>query len=345
MIFSKRTKFSVGLASAVICSLLMTGGCAPPGGKKVKLEAELEKQAPKAAAAEPVRLALKFTPGDSTTYKITTQAEKNVKWEGSSLSKANFKDGSTGNRVEMTFTQQIQSVDDKGNAIAKITIEGLKYLYMIKDNPVLDFDSFREKDRNNPLAKLIGQSYTIEIAPAGKVIKVVDVKQAQAAVKGNRTALELLSFDAIKKRHETLALPDSDKNQLRTGDNWSSIKSFSFGLMGPKSYEKIYTLKEIKNLDNQQIAVVEMNAIPTSEMAEQLYKEQATSDLIKMFDNTETYTGLLKLNLTAGKVEKWFEELRSEWVIIDPSAKQQDDSEPAALKMGVTRISSLEKID
>ena len=331
MIFSKRTKFSVGLASIVICLLFLTSGCTTPLTK------------------ETATLALKFTPQDSTTYKITTQAEKSVKWVGRSLGKSNFKDGRTGTKIEMIFTQQIQSIDDKGNAIAKITIEGLKYLSMIKENPVLDFDSFREKDRNNPLAKLIGQSYTIKITPAGKVLKVVDVKEAQAAVRGsssaNKTALRMLSVNAIKERHEISALPGADKNQLRTGDNWSSIKSLSFGLMGPKSYEKIYTLKEIKKPDNQQIAVVEMNAIPTSEMAEQLYKEQATNDLIKMFDNTETYTGLLKLNLTAGKVEKWFEELRSEWVIIDPSAKQQDDSEPAALKMGVTRISSLEKID
>ena len=333
------------LASAAACSLLLAAGCAPPGEKIAKPEPGL--QITKAATPETVTLALKFTPRDSTIYKVTTQKEKSVKLEGSQPI-PDFKGGHNLNRVEIIFTRQIQSTDDQGNAIAKITIEGLKCLTKIKDNLILDFDSSREEDQNNPLAGLIGQSYTIEISPAGEVIEIIDVSQARAAVRGSssahKTASALLELDAIKHRHEIMALPAADKKQLRTGDNWSRITNFTFGMMGSKSYEKIYTLKEIKDTDNRKIAVLEMGAIPTAETIELLDKNQAASNFLEMFDNIETYTGQLKLDLTAGKIEKYTEELETEWIIVDPEAKQKD-KEPAALRMTAIRLYSLEKLD
>ncbi len=336
------------LATAVICSLLLTAGCAPLAEETAKPEVKLKKPVPEAAIAPAATLTLKFTPQDLTTYKLTTEAQRHIKWEGPLPDKTAFKGGQTGNKIEMTFTRQIQSVDDKGNAVAEITIEGLKYLSIIRDNTVLDFDSSREKDKNSSMAGLIGQSYTIKIAPTGKVTEVIDVKEARAAFKGSssadKAALTLLKPNVIKERHGTLVLPDADKNQLRTAGKWSSIKTFSFGMMGSKSYEKIYTLKEINDTDSHQFAIVEMNAIPTSEMAGQLDKEEI-SGFSKMFDNIETYTGRLKLDLTAGKIEKYLEKLQSEWIAVDPSAGQKDDKEPAALKMTAIRLYRLEKID
>jgi len=344
------------LATAVVCSLLLTAGCAPLAEEAAKPEVEPKEEKPKVVVKEvkpeeekpTVELALKFTPQDSTTYKLTMEAQRRIELEGPLPDETAFKGGQTGNRIEMTFTRQIQSVDDNGNAVAEITIEGLKYLSIVRDNPALDFDSSREKDKNSPMARLIGRSYTIKIAPTGKVTEVIDVKQAQAALKGsssaNKAALTLLSTDVIKKRHGTLTLPDADKNQLSTGDKWSSIKTFSFGMMGSKSYEKIYTLKEIKDTDSRRIIIVEMNAVPTLETAEQL-DEEGIGGFSKMFDNIETYTGRLNLDLTAGKIEKYLEKLQSEWIAVDPLAGQEDDKEPAALKMTATRLYRLEKID
>jgi len=325
--------------AAVICPLLLTAGCTKEVGRP---KVGLERQIPKAAAAGPVVLALKFRPQDSTTYRLITKSQRRVEFGGSLSGKSEFEDSRNQNTLELTFTQKIQSTDDKGNAIAKITIKKLKYSSIYKNDSVLDFNSAREKDRSNPLAKLIGQSYTIEIAPAGEVTKVINVKQAQAAVKGkstaHKTALTLLSRKAIKERHSISILPVTDKNQSRTGDTWNSVKNFSFDMMGSKSYERVYTLKEIKKRGNRKIAVIQMNAIPSSEMTEQLYKEQATGDFSKMFDNAEMYTGRLNLDLTAGKVEKYTEELRSQWFIVDPQAKQEESKEPAFGSVGGTLV-------
>jgi len=314
------------LAAAVICLLLLVAGC-----------------------AQTATLALKFTPQDSTAYRLITERERSVEVEGALLEDETIKGGRTGSRVEITFTQQIQGVDEKGNALAKITINQIKHLAKEKDVTKVDFDSSRKKDRRNPLAKLIGQSYTIRISPAGKVVRVIDVRQAKNAVRGrsqaHKVASAMLEADAIEKRHTIPTLPPAGRNNLRPGDNWSSIKTFSYDLMGAETFERVYTLKEIKDINGRRIATVEMNAIPSSEMAEQLYKEQPTGAFSKMFDSTQTYTGKLKLNLTAGKVEECFEKLRTEWVIVDPSIEQSDDKKPAMLKMGVVRLYSLERID
>jgi hypothetical protein len=311
--------------------------------------AEAVKPAAELQGGKPVELALKFSQGDSTTYKVITEAQRNIKGEGALLDDRTFKGGATGNRVEITFTQQIQSVDAQGNAVAKITINELKYSAKVKDNINTDFDSSGGKDQNSPLYKLIGQSYTIELTPAGQVSKIIDYSQAQSAVSGissaSQVASMLLKPEAIKLRHTIPALPAADKNQSRPGDKWNNVKPFTFGMMGSKSYERIYTLKEIEDVNNHRIALVEMNAIPSAETAPEPNQGQAMGFLSKMFDNTEKYTGGLKLDLNTGKVKEYSEKLQSEWVAVDPEAGQKPDSKPAMLRMTATHFYHIEKID
>ena len=314
------------LMAAVICLLVLVAGC-----------------------TQTATLALKFTPQDSTTYRVITEREKSVEFRGPLADDRAFEGGSTSSRVEITFAQEIQSVDNRGNAIAKITIKELKYLAKVKNVPDANFDSSRAQDQGSPLAKLIGQNYRIKFSPAGEVIAVVDVRGAQAAVRGrtpaHQTALALLKHNVIKERHTVLTLPPADKNKVRVGDNWSSIRNFSYGLLGSETFERIYTLKELKDINGRRLAVVEMNAIPSAEMAEELYKKQAPGVLSNMGDNIQTYTGQLELDLTTGNVEKCFEKLRTEWIIADPSIKPGDNKEPAAVKMAEARLYSLERID
>jgi len=340
----RQVKISKWLAIAAVCSLLLAAGCAPLGEEVAKPKVELEKQIPEAAAEEVATVALKFSPQDSTTYRVIAESERRIKWEGSLPEEPTFRGGRNHDRLEITFAQEIQSVDDKGNAIAKITVKELKYSSIVKDNPAFEFDSSKPKDPNHPLAKLIGQSYTIKIAPTGEVTEVVDVKEAETAARKGSVppviALRLLNSETIKERHGTLVLPAADKNQLHIGDSWSSTKTFSFGMMGSESCEKIYTLNKIEDRDNRQVALIEMKAIPASETT----KEQA-AEFLKSFDNTKTYTGELELDLTAGKVKKYLEKLQSEWISAFPSAEQETGQEPAVLTMSATRLYSLEKID
>jgi hypothetical protein len=329
-------------ASFMLFLLLSVVGCTKPAEKPVQAKVKSEEQ------TSAVKMALKFKVGDSTTYRVISETDKSVEWEGTDSNKPKeFTGGHTGNKTEMTFTQQIQSIDDKGNAVARITIKQLKYVTTIKNNVVTDFDSSSGKDKDNPLSKLIGQSYTIKMTPSGKVSGIIDANEALAAVGSNsaddKIAAGLLSLKAITQRHTIPTLPDADKNQLRMGDTWSSIEDFSFDMMGTKSYEKIYTLKEIKDVDNRRLAIAQMQAVPSAENARKLQEEQPASFFANFADNTETYTGELKLDLTDGKIEECNEKLAVEWVIVNPKPKENEP--PAALKMGAVRSFSIEKVD
>ncbi|MHC4752079.1 MAG: hypothetical protein ACYTFW_19680, partial [Planctomycetota bacterium] len=87
----------------------------------------------------------------------------------------------------------------------------------------------------------------------------------------------------------------------------------------------------------------QMNAIPSAEKAKELHKEKQVAFFSQMFDNTETYTGELKLDLTNGKVENNYEKLQTEWFIVDPNP--EDEEQPAALRMTAIRFHGIEKID
>lgn len=346
------------LSAMIACLLIFLGGCAPAEKQTIQSKIGLEKQEPKSETKEPARLALKFTPGDSTTYRVMTQTQRSFKLEGPLPDNAN-KQGSEYHRVELTFNQQIQSINDKGNAIAKITIKGLKYssCFKIKQERVIEFDSATDTDPNNPLAKLIGQNYMIEIAPTSEVIEVNDVNQLRDTVEGessvNKKALALLLTETIRDRHGTVILPDANENQLREVDNWRNIKSFPFyfkgksAYLGSKSYEKVYTLKEVIDANNHQIAIIDMNTIPTTKMAKQLHKELTATDLSQRFDSTGTYSGRLEFDLTSGKIAKYFEKLQLEWLHVDPnpSTGQAGRTQPAALRLGAVRSYKLERID
>ena len=316
--------------TVVALSLFLVAGCGPGGGGAANF-------------------AIKFTPGDSANYKIMMESEDSVGFEGSIAESPQFKGGRNSTKIEMTFRQQIQSVEDNGNAIAKITVRGIKYSSVRDGNALLDFDSAREKGRDNPFAKLIGQSYTIEIAPDGQVKRVIDTEQALAAVKGsepaNKAASRLLTPDTIEKIHGALVLPQAGKARLRPGQNWSNTKVFDYRMLGVGSYEKIYTVKEIKKQGNRQIAVVQMSAAPGSADANDMSKERAARAFSDMFDTTQAYTGRLELDLNSGKVQKYSEKLQSQWLMVDPQAEQKGDEKPSAVKMGVVRSYGLERVD
>ena len=86
-----------------------------------------------------------------------------------------------------------------------------------------------------------------------------------------------------------------------------------------------------------------MEAYPSVESAKEMHKEQRTSPISNMFDNIETYTGTLRLDLNEGKVTEYSEKLQTELVIVDPNP--EEGKVPSALKMKATRIYSMEKID
>jgi hypothetical protein len=319
----KKFKFYIFASGTLICLLLLASGC-----------------------SEQVKLALKFKPGQTESYRLQTVSQRKVTLESpKSENSANFQGGQTTDRIEMVFDQQIQSIDTAGNATEKITIKELKYFEEIKDKTVLDFNSLGDNNPNDALAALIGQSYIIKIAPSGKVSSIVDVNDALQAIKNkpsnNAAAVSLLSDKTIVRQH-SIPLPDSNNNELKIGDKWSNITKFDFGLMGLKYYERTYILEKIEEDDGNLDTIIEMNATPSIAGEKEIYQERGQAAVPPMTDVRLTYTGQMKFDVTDGTLIKYLENLKNEWLIVPPISGEAGP--PSALNMTATQTYNIEKL-
>jgi hypothetical protein len=303
-------------------------------------------ETPTVAKTDAMPVAFKFAVGDVTRYKATKEDEDSVLFTGKWPKEAEHENKRNNTRVEVSYTQRIESVDDSGNAVARITLDSIRASYVAKNLAVYDFDNRREGDQSKPMYKLLGKSYTIKLAPTGKCLEVIDVSALQAAVAGNaddgQRAAALFTKEAIEERHGFLVLPEPDKNSLSPGDHWSTIRSFSFRMLGTKTCERVYTLTAIEESDAHKIGVIDMKAIPSAEGAEATHQQTETVDLSQMADNTEEYIGEMRFDLTSGKVLECVERLVSKWTVLDDS---NNESEPPALVMTAIRVNRVDKLD
>jgi hypothetical protein len=318
----------------------------PSKGTQVQVE-KAEAAKPKTAS---VKIALMPAVGQEGTYKIANQMKRIIKWEGAIPSKDLSEESFSDDKMEMVFTRRIESKDTNGDAIARVTIDRLKYTSVVKNQNVLDFDSSTPADANNPLAALIGQSYTIAVEPNNFVSSITNLPRVNILMKGITTAdsigKSILSDDAIRGIHSALQLPPPGHENLLPGDKWSQIKTFGFGMMGIKSYEKIYTLKDVQDINGRKIAVITMNAIPSSEVEPKFSQQQARGFSPSMFDTNEVFTGQGELDLTDGCIKNYSENLKTSWIAAIPSAVSQasDANQPTVLKMTAVYSYKLEKV-
>ena len=342
--------FRCVIVAGIFCGMFVWG-CeqqAKPGGTEAKplAQAQAPVKAPAQAKAQ-VKIALRPSIGDLATYKITTQARRTTKWQGPVPDKAVFEENFNEERVEMVLTQHIQSVDPNGIAVALVTIDGVKCLFSNKNTASVDFDSSRRSDANDPIMKLIGQTYLVEFSPSNNISAVDDLPRAMMTMKdgtpSGEAGVSILYPDAIMGRHGAMQLPEPGQEMLKPGEKWSRIKTFVFGKMGLKSYEKIYTLKEVRDADGRKIAVIDMNTIPSSEVEPKYLSQQAEVDMPKTFDTNDSYTGGGEFDLKAGRIENYHEDLEASWTVALP-AKQGDTSEPVVLKMSASRVYSIERV-
>ena len=117
-------------------------------------------------------------------------------------------------------------------------------------------------------------------------------------------------------------------------------------MMGVKSYEKIYTLREIKETEGHKIAVIDMKAIPSAEVESRFRDKQAGANFPKMFDTNDIFTGTGVVDLTAGRIDSYSENLQANWVAaIPPTLRGMEDvNGPVVLRMSAVRSYNLERV-
>jgi hypothetical protein len=292
--------------------------------------------------APETEIAVKPVQSKVSTYRAVEVFQKDYLFDQPSANKKTEK--VTKLNVEVTYDRFITDVDAEKNTTAEIIIKALKYFSSSADVVHIDFDSSRQADAASAFAKLIGQTYTIKVSPSGKVVQVSNVDSARDAVKTGpdaRSAERFLSNESIKRRHEILALPDKDTKALKVGDVWSRIVSSPQGALIPKSYEKVYTVKEITKQDNSRLALIEMSAMPSSK---QLGRTDAFETFESFFDAEDNYTGRLLIDIKTGKVYEYSEKLRSQYTAAEFPNKEQTQ-QPDVLKLAFATGHSVELID
>ena len=247
----------------------------------------------------------------------------------------------------MEFAQEIESVLEDGSAVAKITIEGVKYTVTTKNKVEFDFDSSREEDKNRSFASIIGKSYKLKLSPDGEV-EVIDASKARGAVKNGHDAQianVLLGNKRLVNQHKILALPNKEPSSvIELGQSWKELEASHPGLKwAQKSFAKMYTLTEVSEEDGSIVAKVEMEGIESSEAADGTSRIAGMGMMAGIFDPTETFTG--QIVLKDGKVESYNEKFRGDYVAAEMPANATEETSPDTLTMGFTNSVNLEKIN
>lgn len=319
-----------------VCSLslvVLMSGCGPQG------EGTL------AGAGQKADLKLQYAVGDTASYRVESVMRIDYKFEQPSLNKSDVKQ--TGHAATMEFTQEIESVQEDGSAVAKITIDEVKYTATTKNKVNFDFDSSRAEDKNKPFANIIGKSYKLKLFPDGNV-EVIDASAARGSVKsgyGVQVVKVLLGNERLVNQHKILALPNKEASSVfKVGQSWEELEASHPGLKwAQKSFAKTYTLTEVSNKGGSKVAKVEMEGTESAEAADGTSRVAGMGMMAGIFDPTESFTGHIVLK--DGKVESYSEKFSGAYVAAEMPANASDDASPDTLTMGFTNSIDVEKID
>lgn len=313
-----RLKTAITLVTAV-CLLMISTGC--------------EQQA--------AQLHLAFEPDNVHTYRTLNRVEKKYEFIQPALGKEDIKNAGT--VMDMTYDQEIIEVDEQGNAKARITIREVEYVVTSRSGVEYGFNSADSQYANDPMMGLIGQSYVIVIEPNGTA-RLVSAREAIDALEGQearRRAGQLLSTRSVEFRHSINALPPVDQEPLKVGQSWTVQEKSPQGMLSEKQYEKVYTLKEISQQQDREVAMIDLNvdtgAAPVTGTGQMGVFQN-------MFDIMETYDGHLKMEVQTGTPLEYAEKIEAVYTAVEPT-DQPGEKGPDTLTMGYVKEIFMQKMN
>ncbi len=348
-------RLSVSALFVLVAMLLVMGlcGCAPLPRQEAGPEPPAAPAEPNetAARAATVTLSLEFEPGTKTRYRVTTEAvmalegpETAVQDNASTAPLPKMSEAS-----EVVFAQEIlgPAPGDANTAVALVTIEQVRYVRTSSGQPDLAFDSRGPADPNSPFARLIGQTYTIEINLLGYVPGVFNLAPARLAVRGptpaHAAALELVSPPAIFLRHGFFTLPGPDVGSLTAGDRWRGLQQFTLkapatglGPLGTYRFEKIYRMERVEQRPTGAVAVVDFVGSPVPRRA-------PDGRLVEVPLLSCLYGGSGEFNLDAGRVERYVEHLEVRTSLPAPGSSASGDLDGRSVS--ATRFCRVQRLD
>lgn len=285
------------------------------------------------------QMALQMQPGQTGSYEATTTMTKDYKFEQPTMKKVD--ENQTSTTITLMYDQTIADVASDGTAMADIAIRGVRCKTINKNEVRYEFDSADAKYQSDAVNGLMGQSYRIAISPIGRVA-VVDAN-AIRSVAGSGEGLNLvkkaLSDENIIARHQ-LPLPEKAKS-LAAKQTWTQVIPSPPGLLAPKTFEKVYT---VRNADENQVVVEMVAKESLSKKADGASASGAMGMFAKMFDSQDEFTGKLILNPAGGCVEHFEETLVSTYTASEMPQNAAADALPDTLMMKLTSGLSVKKI-
>lgn len=198
-----------------------------------------------AAPQEKVELKWKFKAGETLTFK---SAQKNVtSFGGQSMEQEQIQ----------TYLFGVKEVDAAGAAVIDMKISAIA----VKSSGLQEMEWDSEKDKDAPadpqaamLAKMVGQSFTVKMAPSGKVLDVKGMdKLLEAVLKDMGPEMqiaaaqlkEMFSNDAYKGMMQQMA-PQLPEKPVGKGDTWTSDFTLKFPMMGGLKFSISSKLEDLK---------------------------------------------------------------------------------------------------
>ena len=315
----------------VLCGLLLGLGCATAPQK-----------APE-QALRTVDLALKYSPGQIDRYRVSSEVTRSVEWQGLSPNEAGqFKGGTTGRILDLTYTQRVDRVDPNGNADIEVTLDDIQYRGFMVGEPTLDYDSTRPDNPPCAMAGLVGAAYALRVGPDGRVLEVLDTRTAMARIDGKlpqaQTATRLVSDEAIESRHTIRSLASRPAGPATEGQVWPGSHAFSFDQMGRRTFDLTYTYRGLEAGPGGERAVIDMNSVSTP-------VGPHAPAMSALFHSRETYSGRTTLDPQTGRVVEHHEDLEVNWTFVDPTATPQAGEEPKSGQMTARQVFYLKRID
>ena len=270
-----------------------------------------------AVQSDKITFSLEFEPGTKIRYRITTETimalerhEDTAKSNTSTIPLPKVWESS-----EMIYTQEILGPvpESTDTVIAQITIEQVRYNLASDGQPDLLFDTQKSTDQNSPFAKLIGQTYTIEVNHLGYVLGIFNLHPARLAVRGRTTAhaaaLEMVSPPAIFPRHGFFSVPGTDVGALSVGGRWRGVQQLilkpivtNIYRLGTHRFDNIYELESLEQREAGTVGEIVFVGSPRSRI-------NSDGRLIEVPFLSCSYAGGGEFNFDAGRVESYFEQL------------------------------------
>ena len=304
-----------------VCMVTMMVFLGCRGGSPVKESAGPESEVAPPAAVKATELRCRYNTGLAERVRLTSRTMNKVWVEMPGKESTNPSMNET--ESEIVLRSEVESVQQDGSAVIKVTIETVKLNLKSDVNDKAKTDKYSSSDKETTSTwsgapKLAGASYKIKIAPDTTVLEVMGLDELRKTLKiksdDRGIVPRLISESNIKKYHQHPFIQYSPaKVPEEKGADFALPKKYEKNVILPdamikaKAVKKIYQPAQVQQQGDSQIVTISINGEPLyvlpEGVAQPIEPNNFGQTLIKKMSEMQELkiTGQGVFDLTAGK--------------------------------------------